>query len=139
MYSLLDLCEPPRVLVSRFCGPYTCGMLHPSGSSSTCPPSFAGCLGISLIFAVRHCNCSRHARWNLSGLSDDDYTRFWTQHLLVKQKRQTVGQQFCVWLCVQIPPIEALPMYKGWKVLCPPLLAIFIIVTLVCSMEFSLC
>lgn len=59
MYSLLDLCEPPRVLVSRFCGPYTCGMLDPSGSSSTCPPSFAGCLGISLIFAVRHCNCSR--------------------------------------------------------------------------------
>lgn len=59
MYRLLDLCEPTRVLVSQFCGPYTCGMLDSSGSSSTCPFSCAGCLGISLIFAVRHCNCSR--------------------------------------------------------------------------------
>lgn len=34
----------------------------------------------------------------------------------ILQAKQIIGRQFCVWVDVQVPPLEALPAYRRWPV-----------------------
>jgi hypothetical protein len=55
--------------------------------------------------------------WSSPGLSDEDYSGLCSQHIM--QTWQTVGWRFCGWVDIPIPPLEALPGYKGWLVQAP--------------------
>jgi hypothetical protein len=53
------------------------------------------------------------AGWSLC----DDCARFLSQHIL--EAEQIVGQKFCGWVGVPIPPLEVLPGYRRWLFLAP--------------------